>query len=107
VRYPHLPSHPQHDLAKRQMSYGGGMLAVDLAGGRQAGETFVESVRLARMAATLGGPETLISSPANSTHVGLSDAELVAAGIGPGLIRVSVGLEHIDDLIADFAQALA
>jgi cystathionine beta-lyase/cystathionine gamma-synthase len=106
VRYPHLPSHPQHDLAKRQMAYGGGMLAVDLAGGRPAGKTFVESVRLARMAATLGGPETLVSSPANSTHVGLSDAELAAADIGPGLIRVSVGLEHIDDLIADFAQAL-
>ncbi len=106
VRYPHLPSHPQYDLAKRQMAYGGGMLAVDLAGGRPAGKTFVESVRLARMAATLGGPETLVSSPANSTHVGLSDAELVAAEIGPGLIRVSVGLEHVDDLMADFAQAL-
>jgi cystathionine beta-lyase/cystathionine gamma-synthase len=106
VRYPHLPSHPQHDLAKRQMAYGGGMLAVDLAGGRPAGKTFVESVRLARMAATLGGPETLVSSPANSTHVGLSDAELEAAEIGPGLIRVSVGLEHVDDLMADFAQAL-
>jgi len=107
VRYPHLPSHPQHDLAKRQMAYGGAMLAVDLAGGRPAGQAFVEGVRLARMAATLGGPETLIVSPANSTHVGLSDAELEAAGIGPGLIRVSVGLEHPDDLLADFGQALA
>jgi cystathionine beta-lyase/cystathionine gamma-synthase len=107
VRYPHLPSHPQHDLAKRQMAYGGSVLAVDLAGGRSAGQAFVEGVRLARMAATLGGPETLIVSPANSTHVGLSDAELEAAGIGPGLIRVSVGLEHPDDLLADFGQALA
>ena len=69
VRYPHLASHPQHQLAKRQMSYGGGILAVDLAGGRPAGQRFVESVRLARMAATLGGPETLVTSPANSTHV--------------------------------------
>jgi cystathionine beta-lyase/cystathionine gamma-synthase len=107
VRYPHLASHPQHDLAKRQMAYGGGILAVDLAGGRPAGKAFVESVRLARMAATLGGPETLVTSPANSTHVGLSDDELVAAGIGPGLIRISVGLEHVEDLTADFAVALA
>ena len=106
VRYPHLASHPQHQLAKRQMSYGGGMLAVDLAGGRPAGQRFVESVRLARMAATLGGPETLVTSPANSTHVALSDTELEAAGIGPGLIRVSVGLEHVDDLTADFGRAL-
>jgi cystathionine beta-lyase/cystathionine gamma-synthase len=59
------------------------------------------------MAATLGGPETLVTSPANSTHVGLTDDELLAAGIGPGLIRISVGLEHVDDLIADFAAALA
>jgi methionine-gamma-lyase len=58
------------------------------------------------MAATLGGPETLVSSPANSTHVGLTDEELAAAGIGPGLIRISVGLEHVDDVRADFAQAL-
>ena len=58
------------------------------------------------MASSLGGPETLVSSPANSTHVGLTDDELAAAGIGPGLVRVSVGLEHPDDLIADFARAL-
>jgi methionine-gamma-lyase len=79
---------------------------VDLAGGRPAGKAFVEGLRLARMAATLGGPETLVVSPANSTHVGLSNAELTAAGIGPGLLRVSVGLEHPDDLLADFARAL-
>jgi cystathionine beta-lyase/cystathionine gamma-synthase len=66
----------------------------------------VESLRLARMAATLGGPETLVSSPANSTHVALPDDELAAAGIGPGLIRISVGLEHVDDLRDDFAEAL-
>jgi cystathionine beta-lyase/cystathionine gamma-synthase len=106
VRYPHLPSHPQYDLAKRQMAYGGATLAVDLAGGRPAGKQFVEGVRLARMAATLGGPETLVTSPANSTHVALSDDELTAAGIGPGLVRISVGLEHPADLLADFERAL-
>jgi cystathionine beta-lyase/cystathionine gamma-synthase len=107
VRYPHLASHPQFDLAKRQMAVGGGILAVDLAGGRPAGQAFVEGVKVARLAATLGGPETLVTSPANSTHVALSDEELVATGVGPGLIRISVGLEHPDDLIADFDRALA
>jgi cystathionine beta-lyase/cystathionine gamma-synthase len=106
VRYPHLPSHPQYDLAKRQMALGGATVAVDLVDGRAAGRAFVEGVSLARMAATLGGPETLVTSPANSTHVGLTDGELAAAGIGPGLVRVSVGLEHPTDLMADFEQAL-
>jgi cystathionine beta-lyase/cystathionine gamma-synthase len=107
VRYPGLPSHPQFDLAKRQMSSGGSILAVDLAGGLEAGRRFVERVQLAQMASSLGGPETLVTSPANSTHAGLTPAELEAAGIGPGLVRVSVGLEHADDLLADFDQALA
>ena len=102
VRYPGLPSHPQHDLAKRQMAFGGSILAVDLAGGLEAGRRFVEGVRLAQMASSLGGPETLVNSPANSTHAGLSPDELEAAGIGPGLVRISVGLEHVDDLLADF-----
>ena len=107
VRYPHLPSHPQHDLAKRQMAYGGGILAVDLR--RRAGRR--EGLRRSRCAWPAWPPRSVVprrwsSSPANSTHVGLSDAELEAAGIGPGLIRVSVGLEHVDDLRADFAQAL-
>jgi cystathionine beta-lyase/cystathionine gamma-synthase len=106
VRYPGLSSHPQHDLAKRQMSYGGSMLAIDLAGGLEAGRRFVEGVRLAQMASSLGGPETLVNSPANSTHAGLMPDELASAGIGPGLVRVSVGLEHPDDLLADFDRAL-
>jgi cystathionine beta-lyase/cystathionine gamma-synthase len=106
VRYPHLPSHPQHGLAKRHMVLGGSMLAVELAGGREAGRLLVERVGLARSAATLGGPETLVVCPAASTHVGLTDEELAVAGIGPGLVRISVGLEHPDDLVADLAQAL-
>jgi cystathionine beta-lyase/cystathionine gamma-synthase len=106
TRYPGLTSHPQHDLAKRQMTMGGSIIAVDLAGGLEAGRRFVEGVRLAQMASSLGGPETLVCSPANSTHAGLTPAELEAAGIGPGLVRVSVGLEHVDDLIADLDQAL-
>jgi cystathionine beta-lyase/cystathionine gamma-synthase len=106
VNYPGLASHPQHDLAKRQMAYGGSVMSVDLAGGLEAGRRFVEGVRLAQMASSLGGPETLVNSPANSTHAGLSPEELAAADIGPGLVRVSVGLEHVDDLLADFHQAL-
>jgi cystathionine beta-lyase/cystathionine gamma-synthase len=107
VRYPGLPSHPQHDLAKRQMTLPGAVLAIDVVGGLEAGQRFVEGVHLAQMASSLGGPETLVNSPANSTHAGLTPEELAAADIGPGLVRVSVGLEHVDDLIADFDQALA
>jgi cystathionine beta-lyase/cystathionine gamma-synthase len=107
VRYPGLASHPQHELACRQMRGFGSLVALDLAGGVEAGGRFVESVKIAQPAASLGGPETLVSSPANSTHAGLLPDELVAAGIGPGLVRVSVGLEHVDDLIADFEQALS
>jgi len=106
VNYPGLPDHPQHDLARRQMRHFGGMLSVDLAGGLAAGRRLVEGVRVAQMASSLGGPETLVSSPANSTHVGLSPEERAAAGISDGLVRISVGLEHPDDLVADLAQAL-
>ncbi|MCB0977848.1 MAG: aminotransferase class I/II-fold pyridoxal phosphate-dependent enzyme [Acidimicrobiales bacterium] len=107
VRYPWLASHPQHDLAKRQMSAGGGLVTFDVVGGLEAGRRFVESVRIAQMAASLGGPETLVTHPASTTHVGLLPDEMAANGIGPGTIRVSVGLEDPADLVADFAQALA
>jgi cystathionine beta-lyase/cystathionine gamma-synthase len=107
VMYPGLTSHPQHDVAKRQMTMGGSMIAIDLAGGVEAGRGFVEGVRLAQMASSLGGPETLVCSPANSTHAGLTPDELAAADIGPGLVRISVGLEHVDDLIADLDAALS
>ena len=105
VRYPGLASHPQHELAKRQMRMFGGLLAFDLAGGHEAGERFVDAVRLAQIATSLGGPETLVTHSASTTHAGLTPEELVAAGIGPGTIRVSVGLEHSDDVIADVLQA--
>jgi len=106
VRYPGLDSHPQRDLAKRQMAVTGGILAFEVAGGRDAGRAFVEAVELAQMATSLGGPETLVTHPASTTHVGLTPDELEAAGIGEGTIRVSVGLEHPDDIVADFLQAL-
>jgi cystathionine beta-lyase/cystathionine gamma-synthase len=107
VRYPGLPSHPQHDLAKRQMALFGGLLTFDVAGGLEAGKAFVEGVRVAQLATSLGGPETLVTHPATTTHVNLTPAELAAVDIGPGTVRVSVGLEHADDLVADFTAALA
>jgi cystathionine beta-lyase/cystathionine gamma-synthase len=107
VRYPGLDSHPQRDLAKRQLSYTGGLLTFDLAGGLDAGRAFVEGVRIAQLATSLGGPETLVTHPASTTHVNLTPEELALNDIGPGTIRVSVGLEHTDDIVADFAQALA
>ncbi|MCB0963570.1 MAG: aminotransferase class I/II-fold pyridoxal phosphate-dependent enzyme [Acidimicrobiales bacterium] len=107
VRYPGLPSHPQHELASRQMSAGGTLVAFDVVGGTEAGARFVEAVRVAQHATSLGGPETLVTHPASTTHVNLLPDELAANGIGPGTIRVSIGLEHPDDLIADLTRALA
>ena len=106
VRWPGLASHPQYELAQRQLDIPGGQLAFELNGGLDAGRTFVEAVQIAQLATSLGGPETLVTHPASTTHVGLSPEELAAAGIQPSTIRVSVGLEHADDLIADFAQAI-
>lgn len=106
VSYPGLPSHPQHDLAKRQMTTPGGLIAFDLKGGLDAGVRFVEGVRVAQLATSLGGPETLVTHPASTTHVGLSPDELADACITPGTIRVSCGLEHPDDIVGDFTRAL-
>ncbi|HSL58189.1 MAG TPA: aminotransferase class I/II-fold pyridoxal phosphate-dependent enzyme [Acidimicrobiales bacterium] len=106
VRYPGLASHPQHELARRQMRCFGGLLAFDLVGGLDAGVAFVEGVRVAQLATSLGGPETLVTHPASTTHVGLTPDELDASGIRPGTVRVSVGLEHPDDIVADVVRAL-
>ena len=107
VLYPGLPSHPQHELARRQMSGFGGMLSFELHGGRDAGVRLVESTRLAVLAVSLGGVETLIEHPASMSHSLLGDAELRQAGIPPGLIRLSAGIEDAADLVADLQQALA
>ena len=106
VSYPGLDSHPQHDLAKRQMSAGGTLIAVELAGGGEAATRFCESTRLARIALSLGGPETLVTHPA-ATVPRMTPAERAELGITDGLVRISVGLEHVDDLIADLDRALA
>lgn len=107
VHYPGLDSHPQRELAKRQMAHGGGMVSFDLAGGWEAGRRFAEAVTLAHLAPSLGGPETLITHPASTTAANLSAEERIAMGIGDGLVRLSVGLEHPDDIVADISAALA
>jgi cystathionine beta-lyase/cystathionine gamma-synthase len=106
VRHPGLASHPQHDLAVRQMRETGGLVCFDLPGGIDAGRRFVEALELAQLATSLGGPETLVTHPASTTHVNLLPEELEAAGIGPGTIRLSVGLEHPDDIRADLQRGL-
>jgi cystathionine beta-lyase/cystathionine gamma-synthase len=110
VHYPGLDSHPQRDLAKRQMALGGGILSFDVAdeaGNGSAGRRFAEGCRLARLAPSLGGPDTLITHPASTTAAGLAPEDREEVGIGEGLIRMSVGLEHVDDVLADVAQSLA
>ncbi|MEZ5374706.1 MAG: aminotransferase class I/II-fold pyridoxal phosphate-dependent enzyme [Microthrixaceae bacterium] len=106
VCYPGLADFPQAELATRQMDLAGGLLTIELAGGLEAGRSFVESTRVARLAPSLGGPETLVTHPASTTHVSLFPEEQEAAGIGPGTVRISVGLEHPDDVIADLLAAL-
>jgi cystathionine beta-lyase/cystathionine gamma-synthase len=107
VHYPGLDSHPQRDLAKRQMRSGGTLLSFELAGGIDAGRAFVGACSLARIATSVGGPETLVVHPATTTAAALPPDERDELGIGDGLIRVSVGLEHPDDVLADFTAALA
>ena len=106
VNYPGLASHPQHELAVRQMRAFGGLLSFEVAGGAAAAKRFCESVRLAQLASSLGGPETLVTVPSQTTHVGIDPDEQVAVGITPSLVRVSVSLEHADDLWADMNAAL-
>jgi cystathionine beta-lyase/cystathionine gamma-synthase len=106
VYWPGLADHPDHAVARRLLSGFGGMLAFDLAGGRDAGLAFVEGLRLAALAPSLGGAETLVLHPASTSHRQMDPASLSAAGISEGSIRVSAGLEHPDDLWADFEQAL-
>jgi len=105
VYYPGLASHPQHELAQRQMSGFGGMLSFELVGGRAAGERLVAATEIALLAVSLGGVETLIEHPASMSHALLTVEELRQAGIPPGLIRMSVGIEDVNDLLADLDQA--
>jgi cystathionine gamma-lyase len=107
VYFPGLPSHPQHELAKRQMQGFGGMVTAILKGGLEESRRFLERVEIFSLAESLGGVESLIEHPAIMTHASLPAAQREALGIGEGLVRLSVGVEDADDLVADLAQALA
>lgn len=106
VYYPGLPSHPGHEIAKRQMRGFGGMLSFEVKGGFEAGVRCVEALRVCTLAVSLGGVETLVTHPASTSSVGIPREERIRAGITDGLIRVSVGIEEIEDLLRDFDQAL-
>jgi methionine-gamma-lyase len=109
VRYPGLPSHPQHAVVERHWrpDNGGGMLSFDVAGGRDAGQAIIDTLDLTERTASLGSVHTMVVHPPSTSQRQLSEDELIASGIRPGLLRVSVGLEDIDDLVADFDRALA
>ncbi|MEK9523740.1 aminotransferase class I/II-fold pyridoxal phosphate-dependent enzyme [Streptomyces venezuelae] len=107
VHYPGLPGHPSYERARAVLSAGGGLLAFEPVGGREAGRAFIERVRVARLALSLGGVETLVTHPASTSHRELDGAALAAAGIAPGLVRMSVGIEDVEDLWDDVEQALA
>jgi methionine-gamma-lyase len=106
VRYPGLPSHPQHALAHEQMAGSGAILSFELVGGLEAGRRLMNRVKLALLAVSLGGVESLIEHPASMTHAGVPRNEREAAGITDGLVRYSVGIEDVSDLIEDLRQAL-
>ncbi|MBO3745662.1 aminotransferase class I/II-fold pyridoxal phosphate-dependent enzyme [Streptosporangiaceae bacterium NEAU-GS5] len=107
VHWPGLPGHPSYEVAAKLLPDFGGVFSFELVGGRSAGERFMSSVRLALMAPSLGGVVTLMLHPATTSHRKLNTEQLAAAGIGEGTVRVAVGIEHPDDLWADFEQALA
>ncbi|MCB0593617.1 MAG: aminotransferase class I/II-fold pyridoxal phosphate-dependent enzyme [Lewinellaceae bacterium] len=106
VHYPHLPSHPQYELAQKQMRLGGGIVAFELQGGAEAGMQFLNRIRLCSLSSNLGDSRTIVTHPASTTHSKLKEEERLAVGIAPGMVRISVGLEHIEDVIGDVEQAL-
>lgn len=107
VKYPFLPSHPQYAVAKKQMKSGGGIVSFSVKGGLEKGRNFLNKLQMISMSANLGDTRSIATHPASTTHGKLTDQERLESGILPGLIRVSVGLEHIDDIIKDVEQALA
>jgi cystathionine beta-lyase/cystathionine gamma-synthase len=106
VLYPGLPSHPGHEVARRQMAAYGGVVTLVLAGGLPAAERFYDRLRLVARAASLGGVESLASLPVHTSHYGLPEDKLREAGIDPGMVRLSLGVEDASDLIADVERAL-
>ncbi len=106
VRYPFLTSHPQYELAKKQMSMGGNIIAFEVDGGLKGGQNFINRIEMCSLTSNLGDTRTIITHPASTTHSKLTPHERSLVGISDGLIRISVGLEHIDDITNDISQAL-
>ena len=106
VRYPFLPSHPQYELAKAQMKMGGSIVAFEIAGGLEKGRQFIDAIKLCSLSANLGDTRSIVTHPASTTHSKLSTAERLQVEITDGMIRLSVGLEHVDDVWEDLNQAL-
>ncbi len=106
VLYPHHPSHPQYKLARKQMAQGGGIVTFEVVGGYERAKAFIDQIKMISLSSNLGDARSIVTHPASTTHSKLSEAERFSVGITPGMIRLSVGLEHIDDIIEDLAQAL-
>lgn len=107
VKYPFLKSHPQYEIAKKQMRLGGNIVAFEIKGGIEAGRAFLDKIKLCSLSANLGDTRTIVTHPASTTHSKLSVEERLAVSITDGLVRVSVGLETVKDIIADLEQALS
>ena len=106
VKYPFLKSHPKYDIAKKQMRLGGNIVAFEVEGGLNGGRTFLDAIQMCSLSANLGDTRTIVTHPASTTHAKVEAEVKAAAGITDGMVRVSVGLEHVDDIIADLEQAL-
>lgn len=106
IKYPFLPSHPQHKIAIKQMKNGGGIVCFNLKGGLESGRKFLDSLQMLSLTANLGDTRSIASHPASTTHAKLTEEERLSTNITPGLIRISVGLEHVDDILGDILQAL-
>ncbi len=106
VKYPFLKSHPQYEIAKKQMKLGGNIVAFEIKGGIEAGRKFIDAIQLCSRSANLGDTRSIVTHPASTTHSKLSEEERLETRISAGLVRISVGLEHVDDIIGDLKQAL-
>lgn len=106
VKYPFLKSHPQHEVAKKQMKAGGSIVAFEVKGGVEAGRRFFDSIQLLSLSANLGDAKSIVTHPASTTHSKMSEEDRLSVGITGGTVRISTGLEHIDDILADIDQAL-
>jgi O-succinylhomoserine sulfhydrylase len=106
VKYPFLKSHPQYEIAKKQMKLGGNIIAFEVVGGIEAGRNFLNAIKMCSLSANLGDTRTIVTHPASTTHSSLAEEDRLEVGITDGLVRVSIGLENVIDIIEDLKQAL-